>query len=61
METLKLTPNVKEEILISCPHTFVIKAGDKLLKYQEHSPWVIISLIFITSGVEKALTLKGEI
>ena len=26
--------------------------GEKLLKYQENSPWVIISLIFMTSGIK---------
>ena len=27
--------------------------GEKLLKYQENSPWVIISLILMTSGANK--------
>ena len=54
---LTLTPNIKEQILLSCPHTFLIKkncTGEKLLKYQGNSPWVIISLlrILMTSGVE---------
>ena len=47
------TPNIKEQILLSCPCTFLIKVlGKKLLEYQENSPWVIISLILMTSGVE---------
>ena len=32
-----------------------------LLKYQENSPWVIMPLIPMTSGVEWALILQGEI
>ena len=33
----------------------------KNLLYQENSPWVIISLTLMTSGVEKALILQGEV
>ena len=48
-----LTPNIKEQILLSCPHTFRIKVlGRSYVKYQENSPWVIISVILMTSGVE---------
>ena len=28
---------MKEQILLSCPHTFPKSAGEKLLKYQENS------------------------
>ena len=34
---------------------------EKLLKYQENSPCVVISLILVTSGVEQALIIQGEI
>ena len=48
-----LTPTIKEQILLSCLHTFLItKTGEKLFKYQKISPWEIISLILMTSGVE---------
>ena len=47
-----LTSNLKEQILLSCPHTFLKSTGEKLLKYQENSLWVIISLILITSGAK---------
>ena len=51
------TPNIKEQILLSSPHAFHTNVlggggGEKLLKYQENSPWVITSLILMTSGVE---------
>ena len=46
-----LTNDIKEQILLSRPHTSCKSTGGKLLKYQENSPWVIISLILITSGV----------
>ena len=32
-------------MLLTPPHTFLIKlTGAKLLKYQENSPWLIISI-----------------
>ena len=53
-----LTPNIKEQIIflysILSPYFSYKSIGEKLLRYQENSPWVIISLIIIlmTSGVE---------
>ena len=43
------------------PYFSYKSTGEKLLKYQENSPWVIISLILMTSGVEQALIFQGEI
>ena len=34
------------------PYLSYKSTGEKLLKYQENSPWVMISLILMTSGVE---------
>ena len=31
---------------------FKIITGEKLLKYQENSPWMIILLVLMTSGIE---------
>ena len=43
-----LTPNIQEQILLSCPHTFFIKVHvlerSYQDKYKETSPWVIIIL-----------------
>ena len=57
-----LTPNIKDQILLSYPHTFLIKVLERNYSklYQENSPWVIISLILMTSRVEQALILQGE-
>ena len=42
--------NIKIQILLPCPHTFLIELSEeKLLKYQENSSWVIISSFLITS------------
>ena len=37
-----LTPNTQEQILLSCPHTFLKGIEENLLKYQKKSPWVFI-------------------
>ena len=54
------TLNIKEQFVLSFLHTFLKSTGETLLKYQEISPWVIISLILMISGVEEALILQGE-
>ena len=49
----RLTPNIKEHNFLSCPHTFVFKStGEKLLTYQENSPWVIIPLNIHYKGIK---------
>ena len=49
----KVIINIIEKILLSCPHTFSYKGTrEKLLKYQENSPWAIISIILMIAGVE---------
>ena len=48
---MTLTPNIKEQILLSCPHTFLIKV--LLLKCQENSPWVRILMMFLQMVGEK--------
>ena len=49
-----LSPNINEQILRSCLHTFLINVfGKNCYKYQENSLWVITSLILMTSGVPK--------
>ena len=45
--------NIKEQILLSWPHTFLIKLLRRSsLNCQENSPWVILALILLTSEVE---------
>ena len=40
-----LTPNIKEQILLSFSlYVSYNRTGEKILRYQENSPWVIISL-----------------
>ena len=46
---------------ILSPYVSYKSTRGKLLKYQDNLSWVIISLILVTSGVEKALILQGEI
>ena len=49
------THNIKEQIILSCPHTLILKyksTGEKLLKYHENSPWVIIILNCFDPRVE---------
>ena len=51
-------PNIKEQNYCNYPILFLRvyfsykSTGEKLLKYQENSPWVIISSIFMASEVE---------
>ena len=48
-----LPPNVKEQNSpISSPCFSYKSAGEKLLRNQKNSPWVIISLIIMTPGAE---------
>ena len=43
----------QEQIITILPPYFSYKSTEEmLLEYQENSPWVIISLILMTSGVE---------
>ena len=57
-----LTPNYqKTNSPFMSPYFSYKSTGEKLLKYQANSPWVIISLILMTSEIEQALILRGEI
>ena len=44
-----LIPKIKIQILLLDPYISYRRSGEKLLKYQENSSWVIMTLILITS------------
>ena len=49
--------NTKEQILLFCPVSYFSykSTGEKVLKYQENSPWMVVTsllVILITSAVE---------
>ena len=56
-----LTPNIKEQILLSFPHTFLIKYWGEVIKISRKFTLGDHIFIRMTSGVEQALILQGEI